>query len=232
MNNKQFRFYQLSFCSKCKNRAFNIDKGIICSLTNEIATFDKNCNLYELDEVEYGKTKNNISQNIEFNYPGKSDFEALIKTSHFIKKETIFSNFYKSKEKTFNKVYKTYDYKIVIISTMSVLLLLSVLLIILTKLNYLVFLIILTFGVIMYYLETIKKEKKIIIDKDFIEVETNKIYWDEIIEFGIWKTPKEHGYIEQVLLFTINQGVIKIKAHEFEYLTSKQLIEIIKLNID
>jgi predicted anti-sigma-YlaC factor YlaD len=42
----------LEFCSVCKNRTFNPKQGIICSLTNEVASFAGNCPDYLEDERE------------------------------------------------------------------------------------------------------------------------------------------------------------------------------------
>lgn len=41
---------QLSFCKRCLNRAFSPQKGIICNLTSERATFEDNCNDFLVDE--------------------------------------------------------------------------------------------------------------------------------------------------------------------------------------
>lgn len=41
---------QLRFCKRCLNRAFSPQKGIICNLTSERATFDDNCNDFLVDE--------------------------------------------------------------------------------------------------------------------------------------------------------------------------------------
>jgi hypothetical protein len=49
----------IKFCEKCKNRDFDPQKGIICSLTSEIATFEKECSNYILDESVKEKTINN-----------------------------------------------------------------------------------------------------------------------------------------------------------------------------
>jgi len=43
---------QLKFCSVCKNRTFNPKQGIICSITNEIASFAGTCPTYIEDEQE------------------------------------------------------------------------------------------------------------------------------------------------------------------------------------
>jgi hypothetical protein len=41
---------QLIFCRKCLNRKFNPNKGIICGLTDERATFEKECPDFKLDK--------------------------------------------------------------------------------------------------------------------------------------------------------------------------------------
>ncbi len=50
------REYQLSFCQTCKNKGFNLQKGIVCSLTDEVATFERSCPDYIEDpeaKLEY-----------------------------------------------------------------------------------------------------------------------------------------------------------------------------------
>ena len=42
----------LKFCRQCKKRSFNSKSGIICSLTQEIAAFENECEHYEEDEIE------------------------------------------------------------------------------------------------------------------------------------------------------------------------------------
>jgi len=46
MNN---RVYTLTFCTECLNRKFNINKGIICSLMNNIPNFKGSCPDYKED---------------------------------------------------------------------------------------------------------------------------------------------------------------------------------------
>lgn len=41
---------QLVFCEKCLNRKMDINQGLICSITNQKATFDNECNDFKLDE--------------------------------------------------------------------------------------------------------------------------------------------------------------------------------------
>jgi antitoxin component YwqK of YwqJK toxin-antitoxin module len=44
------RDQHLEFCSRCINRKFDSDKGIICSLTNDIAAFETSCDNYKIDK--------------------------------------------------------------------------------------------------------------------------------------------------------------------------------------
>lgn len=43
------RAEQLKYCKVCKKKEFNMQKGIVCSLTNEQATFDDECKDFEAD---------------------------------------------------------------------------------------------------------------------------------------------------------------------------------------
>lgn len=44
----------LEYCTKCTKRAFDQKRGVICSLTQEIAAFDPTCPDFEQDTTEYG----------------------------------------------------------------------------------------------------------------------------------------------------------------------------------
>jgi len=61
----------LQFCKNCKLKSFDIQKGVTCSLTNEIANFDNECQHYVKDEtiekVKQSTTKSN--NNFKFIIP-------------------------------------------------------------------------------------------------------------------------------------------------------------------
>lgn len=48
---------RLQFCSVCQNRAFNLNYGTICKLTNGVATFEGKCGDYTEDPVEVNNLK-------------------------------------------------------------------------------------------------------------------------------------------------------------------------------
>jgi hypothetical protein len=57
---------QLKYCEICKNRKLDFEKGLLCGLTNEHATFTDTCSSFELDEYQNKKTverKTNYSNN-------------------------------------------------------------------------------------------------------------------------------------------------------------------------
>ncbi|NJM79669.1 MAG: hypothetical protein HC854_08745 [Flavobacterium sp.] len=65
---KDYRFYQLTYCSVCKLRDLNSNKGIVCSLTNDVAQFENDCFNYDFDDLELAKIKKEIAQKIEHDY--------------------------------------------------------------------------------------------------------------------------------------------------------------------
>lgn len=45
------REHQLSFCEICKNKSFSPSKGIICGITQDLATFDHICSDFDEDPL-------------------------------------------------------------------------------------------------------------------------------------------------------------------------------------
>lgn len=45
------RNYRLKFCEQCTKRNFNPQKGLVCSITNEYATFDRSCADFNEDPI-------------------------------------------------------------------------------------------------------------------------------------------------------------------------------------
>ncbi|OJJ21989.1 hypothetical protein BKI52_08080 [marine bacterium AO1-C] len=45
------REQQLEYCKQCTKRKFDMNKGVICGLTNDIATFEESCPDYENDPL-------------------------------------------------------------------------------------------------------------------------------------------------------------------------------------
>ena len=59
------RDQQLEYCSVCNKQKFDLQQGIVCSLTNKIADFETTCNSFD-ENATYKKTqeKKNLQTNI------------------------------------------------------------------------------------------------------------------------------------------------------------------------
>ena len=229
--NKDYRFYQLTFCSVCKLRDLTSNKGIVCSLTNDIAQFEKECPDYDFDDLELAKIKKEIAQKIEKNYFEKKSNILISGYSYFTKKEDIktLTNFSK-KENTYNKTYKEIDNSWSIVAIFGSLLFISTQLSFLTPKLLYISLVCLLLGPIIYYNESKKIKKIIITMKDGFLYGSTKIYYNEIIDYGVSTIPNDNKYPEETHLFTMNRGTIIIKTYNYVNLGSSKMIEILNYN--
>ena len=58
------RAQQVNFCKQCTKRQFDLDQGLICGLTGQVADFDKHCPDYEQDRTVKPKKKSPIYYSI------------------------------------------------------------------------------------------------------------------------------------------------------------------------
>lgn len=229
--NNEYRFYQLTYCNVCKLRDLNIEKGIICSLTNNIAKFEKECSDYDFDDLELAKIKNEIAQKIEHNYFEKKSSVLISGHSYFTRKKDIKTKTsFSKKENIHNKIFKEVDYKWSIIAFFGSICFISILFSFFNSKSFYITLGSLLMGSIVYYYETIKIKKVIIIKKDYFQFGDNKIYWREILDYGICTIPNDDNRTEEILLFTMNRGIIKIKTYNYNYLSNTKMIEILNYN--
>lgn len=49
------REQRLEYCTICLNRKMNFQKGLLCGLSNELATFETECTDFKVDNEEKGK---------------------------------------------------------------------------------------------------------------------------------------------------------------------------------
>lgn len=63
------RSEQLRFCKICTNQKFDLQQGIICSLTNKKADFEETCDTFEEDT---SKTENSYLSEFDTNLVGKA----------------------------------------------------------------------------------------------------------------------------------------------------------------
>ena len=55
----------LKFCKFCFNRKINMQKGLVCNLTGEIADFDNSCASYEIDDIETKRLETKVNDEME-----------------------------------------------------------------------------------------------------------------------------------------------------------------------
>lgn len=72
------REYHLSFCKICTNRKRNLEKGLICSLTNNIADFKDNCSTFDQDKAEFKKYKKRFEDEVNDKYATNSSRNFLV----------------------------------------------------------------------------------------------------------------------------------------------------------
>ncbi|WP_435261872.1 hypothetical protein [Tenacibaculum sp. nBUS_03] len=75
--------YQKGFCIICKNKTVSFEKGVICSLTNLLPDFDKECNKFEVDGTKIREKINDFKKGINLKYTKLENKKFWTDTSHF-----------------------------------------------------------------------------------------------------------------------------------------------------
>jgi len=212
------RNYHLSFCRICKNRSFKLKDGITCSLTDELAKFENNCEFFEKDHPKFDqividvkdKLKNKGLKNKSFYdfLANKSGYETISdnqnefnfskKFFRFLLFAIIFGMIYQFFFKTENL-----DFKNIIEERLQYLIITSLMLIVIIYLNF------------------IKKYKPVLIFEDeyFIynrpilgesDINNCKIYWNEIIALESKYTPAKYWSSTKIIIGLISGKLIEI----------------------
>ena len=227
MESGYYRNFHLSYCLVCKNRSFNINKGVICNLTNQIADFKENCKDFLIDTEQKEKIQKQIDFNIDYEYNTKlsEEFNDFIGNSYF-KESEKFGNYtitYKTYKSNFNDHY-------FLISTLFIGLIYNLIKSLYNDLNLKISMILLIV-IVPYIIFISKKVIKILeIDKDGITIKENKIFWNEIYRFGIYIMPGKYTQFE-LMLFTLTRGLITVNLNEYNA-NHKEIIQIIKKNLN
>lgn len=67
---------RLKFCSICKHQHMDMKRGIVCSLTNEYADFEENCEKYEpSDEFLKQQRAKTIVSRLKGKYTAENTFK-------------------------------------------------------------------------------------------------------------------------------------------------------------
>ena len=233
------REHHLSFCKICNNRKKDFNKGLICSLTNNIADFNEYCSTFDLDSSELEKYREKIKSEIDNEYLENGVEKALGLNNGVFTRPTMSRNpKYKSIEKTHNLTFKNnvaYD--------MAVLALMLFAIVYIFFVNYNdivnsnlddgvligfgVFLIIIP--IFIYRAFFMKHKIKIRITKTGIEYYEKKINWNEIIDLGILRAKSTRVNEHKIIVGTISKGIQEINLTSLN-VSPEEFADIVILN--
>nr|WP_139221808.1 hypothetical protein [Algibacter lectus] len=231
------REYHLSFCKICTNRKRNLEKGLICSLTNNIADFKDNCSTFDQDKAEFKKYKKRFEDEVNDKYATNS-FEKFFSESSFIKPSNSRNPKFSSVDKTHNLNLKNnvaHDKAILILMCLAMAYVFFVNykdIINLTVENGVLagFAFMLIFISVLTYRAYFMQHKiKISITKDGIEYHGNKLNWNNIVDFGILKANSTSVSEHKIIVGTITKGIIEIDLTALN-ISPEEFINIMRLN--
>jgi hypothetical protein len=231
------REYHLSFCKICKNKKPSLKEGLICSLTEKLANFEKDCISFKADKLELKKLKKHFETEIKDNY-ATSKFESFFNERKFKKPEKIRNKKYFSKEKTHGlefKKDKDYDKQILNIIGVIVVMLLygnykNGFSWDLNSANMIGVLIMLILSIFFFYKAFFYEYKTLIsIDENGIHQKEKTLYWNDILDYGIIRGKGDNSMEKKIIIGTISSGIQKINISELN-VTPEEFIEIIQLN--
>lgn len=233
------REFHLAFCKVCKNRKKDFNKGLICSLTNDIANFKDHCPTLELDSSEFEKIKNRIKAQIDDKYAANGVEKILgLNDGIFTRPSKTRNPKYKSVEKTHNLTFKN---NVMHDKSVLVLTLFAVVYIFFANYNDIVnsnlddsvligFGVLLIISLIFLYRAFFMKHKiKIRITKTGVEYYGKRINWNEIIDLGILRAKSSKVNEHKIIIGTITKGIQEIDLTSLN-VSPEELADIIILN--
>ena len=234
MNKRQ---YHLSFCKVCQNRKYNLKYGLVCSNTNQIADFDESCSSFKLDEPELKKLKSSFQSKIEDEY-AMNMVESIFSDYSYDKPNELKITNYKSAEETHNLKFRQDNIYDKYLSFMT-----FIFGIVLLALNFNAILkstiengtiigicAIFSIAIFMFYRGFYHEYKtSISINKEGIDYKEGKLFWNNILDFGIVRTIGGSFNQNKIIIGTITKGIVEINLETLN-VTPEELIEIIQLN--
>jgi len=233
------RAYHLAFCKICTNRKNNFKKGLVCSLTNNIADFNDNCSFFDLDRLEFEEYKKRFKNEVNDKY-ATNNFEKFFSESSFIRAVNTRNSKFKSIDQTHNLNFKNdvvYDKAILILMSIAFLYVFFV--------NYrdiinatvekgvllgFVFMV-LFISVFIYRVCFMQHKIKISITKTGIEYYGNKLYWNNIVDYGILRANSTSVNEHKIIIGTITKGIVEIDLTTLN-ISPEAFIAIIRLNTE
>lgn len=233
------REYHLSFCKICTNRKSNFKKGLVCSLTNNLADFNDNCSFFDLDKLEFEKYQKRFKIEVNDKY-ATNDLEKFFCESSFVIPEKPRNPKFKSIGQTHNLNFKNnvaYDKAILVLMSIAVLYVFFV--------NYrdiinatvgkgvlggfgFMFILI---SILIYRSFFMQHKIKISITKTGIEYYGNKLNWNNIVDYGILRANSTSVNEHKIIVGTITKGIVEIDLTALN-ISSDEFIDIIRLNTE
>ncbi|BAO77266.1 hypothetical protein [Winogradskyella sp. PG-2] len=233
------REYHLTFCKVCNNRKKDFNKGLICSLTNDIADFSEHCPTFDLDSSELEQIRVKVQSQIDDKYAANGVEKVLGLNDGIFTRPTRSRNpKYKSAEKTHNLTFKNnvaYDKAVLVLMLFAV--------------GYIFFVnyndivnsnlddgVLLGFGVFLiiipifiYRAFFMEHKIKMRVTKTAIEYDGKRLNWNEIIDLGILKAKSSRVNEHKIIVGTINKGIQEINLTSLN-VSPEELADIIILN--
>ncbi len=229
------RKFHLSFCKICINRKLNFENGLTCGLTNQVASFENNCSVYQCDTKEVQKLKNRFDKYIKEEFP-KSGLKGALAEIEFNKiPKALHEKFPTPKSTHGFKIKKDNKYDISIIG------MLWILTGILAWGNFrndfpwdlsslnVIGMIVMFFGSFYFIYKGYFYDYPtlITIQEKGIDNQGEFIYWSDILEYGMVNNKGGGSSEKTILLWTISSGKININLSGLN-ISQLQFIEILQ----
>lgn len=230
------RDYRLNFCRICSNRKLNLKHGIVCGLTNELATFNDSCESYKKDTEEISKRLKQFEKYKKDRYP-QNDLEKLIVDFRFSEINFDRFNKYKTVEQTHDVIFKKNNFDDF----------LFLIIVFMTYLLYVIFngkdfefsfqspvfnfsiLFLVVFFFFFYRAFYVVYKPEITILKEGVLHKSIMIHWSSILSIGLETGTGENRGVNNLVLCTISNHVYKINLNNFSSNT-QDILQMVYLN--
>ncbi|KAB1159743.1 hypothetical protein F7018_05385 [Tenacibaculum aiptasiae] len=234
---KEKKQYQKGFCIICKNKTVSFEKGVICSLTNLLPDFDKECNKFEVDKKRITEKTDEFKKGIKLKYTKLENkkFWTDPDTSFYIERFSLKNNNRNLSKGGVNM--KFYRNKFSILNHSLVFIGIFLMIVYgnikhnhgwdLQSFNMIFLIVFSLIGIIYISYNYFNDEDYVIsIHENYINLNGEKIYWNCILDYVIIEGKNE----DKVILCTSLDGIKKIDMKRFDN-SAFEIASIIEKNI-
>ncbi|WP_420574288.1 hypothetical protein [Kordia sp.] len=245
MLNTEKTFYvknadQLAFCRVCQNKSFDVKKGTICGLTNELATFQKECDTFSLNDEELEKTESKIRQQI---YDHVHQYNADPITIDRLNKQLkwlfypVKNPTYKTAKNTHALTFKDENRKDGDVGfSFGAIVFIILLFILLENGWYILINILALFAAIGYFIYSLLSyfnythKGPLKTTEEGLYYREKIYYWGDINDFCYYDFSSSNYKNRKLILGSISNGMIEVNLNDVQ-INESQIIEILNLNI-